>query len=247
MCFGSSGSIISEGGGAGMPFSPRRVPQPPPPPSPDVFLEWGCLVGPLIMGGWVPQTSPTHSPSSHKRRLLQDNVLGDAGVRALAAFRDAPALRALELNAQNNRVGDDGVEGLAAIAAAPLRTLNLDLSSNAFADRGLTALAALGRTTSLTDLSLNLGCNMYLTDYCVDRLCTALFASNSLRDLYLGFGGTDLDLQVSNCNRSVRTVCHLWGLSRELQPVCTPWHCRNPYSALNLARSGPWHIMNWPI
>ena len=33
----------------------------------------------------------------------------------------------------------------------------------------------------------------------------------------------------------------------ELQPVCTPWLCRNLYLTSNLAHSGPWHIMNWPF
>ena len=35
--------------------------------------------------------------------------------------------------------------------------------------------------------------------------------------------------------------------THELKPVCTPWHCRNLYLALNLAHSGSWHTLNWPI
>ena len=39
----------------------------------------------------------------------------------------------------------------------------------------------------------------------------------------------------------------LVGVAMGRECVCTPWHCRNLYFALNLAYSGPWHFMNRPI
>ena len=53
----SSGSITS--GGAGEPFSPGIVPQPPP----QMFIRRGGVwVGCLVLGGWVPQNPKTPQP-----------------------------------------------------------------------------------------------------------------------------------------------------------------------------------------
>ena len=86
--------------------------------------------------------------------------VGDAGAEALAALRDAPALRTLALTLWYNHIGDYGAKALAALKAAPaLESLVLDLSANTIGAAGAEALAELEEAPRLTALSLTLWYN----------------------------------------------------------------------------------------
>lgn len=86
-----------------------------------------------------------------RKLTFQENRLGDAGVQKLAASPYLPGVRNLEL--ASNRLGDAGLLALA--SAAEFRPLRLDLGSNQIGVRGVSALASSSLVERLRELNLS--------------------------------------------------------------------------------------------
>jgi hypothetical protein len=128
------------------------------------------------------------SSATTLRRLdLSQNFLGDVNVVLLRALGEAPCTRLEELNLSWNALTRDAVAALVVYAAQPrIRLSRLELESCAVDSASADLLAALlSRPAAAPNLrSLNLSNNFIASDSLV-RLCTALAANTTLREMIL--------------------------------------------------------------
>ena len=115
---------------------------------------------------------------------LYNNIIGDAGAKALAAAVAASgSLAALDLN--RNQIGDEGAKALAAAVAASGSLTSLDVRANKIGDEGAKALAnAVAASGSLATLYLH---HNKIGDEGAKALAAGVAASVSLEHLDISY------------------------------------------------------------
>uniref|UniRef100_A0A4W3HEW5 Uncharacterized protein n=1 Tax=Callorhinchus milii TaxID=7868 RepID=A0A4W3HEW5_CALMI len=152
-------------------------------------------------------TSALSTNLSLTELILNNNKLGDCGVKRLCEALRNPECKIESLELDSNNLTADCTEDLTSALSTNHSLTELNLNINNLGDCGVKRLCEALRNPECKIQSLRLDRNS-LTDGCTDDLVSALSTSRSLRFLYLGTNSFT-DGSVPALRRLIRTCTSL--------------------------------------